>query len=181
MDGGAWWATVHGIPKSWTWLRDFTFIFTSTAQHKQRIKKQRHHFANKRPYSQSSCFSSGHVWTWELDQKESWVLKNWCFWAAVLKKTLENPLDCKIKPVNLKGNQPWIIIGRTNVEAEASILWPPDAKSWLNAKDPDAGKTKGRRRKGQQRMRHPLVSLAQWTWVWANSGRQWRTEKPGML
>ena len=92
-------------------------------------------------------FSSSHVWMWKLDYKESWVLKNWCFWTVVLEKTLESPLDCKkIKPVNPKGNQPWIIIGRTN--AEAPILWPPDAKSWLTGKDPDAGKDWGQEEKG---------------------------------
>ena len=78
---------------------------------------------------------------WEVDQKESWVPKNWCFWTVVLEKTLESPLDCKeVKPVNPKGNKSWIFIGRTDAEAETSILWPPDAKSWLIGKDPDAGK-----------------------------------------
>ena len=77
---------------------------------------------------------------WELDHKKGWALKNWCFWIAVLEKTLEGPLDCKIKLVNPKGNQPWIFIGRTDAEAEAPILWQPDAKSWLTGKDPDAGK-----------------------------------------
>ena len=86
-------------------------------------------------------FSSNHKWMWELDYKESWVLKNWCFWTVVLEKTLESPLDGKeIKPVHPKGNQSWIFIGRTDAEAEAPILWPPDAKNWLLGKDPDAGK-----------------------------------------
>ena len=86
-------------------------------------------------------FSSSHVWMWELDYKESWVPKNWCFWTVVLEKTLESPLDCKeIKPVNPKGNQSWIFIGKTDAEAEILILWPPDSKSWLIGKDPDAGK-----------------------------------------
>ena len=108
---------------------------------RQLIKKQRHYFANKGPSSQSYGFSSGHVWMWELDCEESWVLKNWCFWAVVLEKTLESPLDSKeIQPVHPKGNQSWIFIGRTDVEAEAPILWPPDAKNWLIGKDPDAGK-----------------------------------------
>ena len=81
------------------------------------------------------------VWMWELDYKESWVLKNWCFWTVVLEKTLESPLDCKeFKPVNPKENQSWIFIGRTDAEAETPILWPPDAKSWFSRKDPDAGK-----------------------------------------
>ena len=95
-------------------------------------------FANK---SQSCGFSTSHEWMWELDHKESWALKNWCFWTVVLENTLENPLDCmKIKSVNPKGNQLWIFIGRTYVEAEIPILWPPDVKSWLIWKDPDAGK-----------------------------------------
>ena len=105
------------------------------------IKKPRHYFANKGPSSQSYGFSSSHVWMWELDHKESSVLKNWCFWTAVLEKTLESPLDCKeIKPVNSKGNQSWIFIGSTDAEAEAPILWPPDVKNWLIGKDSDAGK-----------------------------------------
>ena len=91
--------------------------------------------------SQSYDFSSGHVWMWELDYKESWVLKDWCFWTVVLEKTLGSPLACKaIKPVNPKGNQSWIFIGRTDIEAETAILWPSDVKNWLICKDPDAGK-----------------------------------------
>ena len=82
-----------------------------------------------------------HVWTWELDYKESWAPKNWCFWTVVLEKTLKTLLDCKeTQPVNPKGNQSWIFIGRTDAEAETLILWPPDMKSWLFGKDPDAGK-----------------------------------------
>ena len=86
-------------------------------------------------------FSSSHVWMWELDCKHVWVLKNWCFWTVVLEKTFESPLGCKeIKPVNPKGNQFWIFVGRTEAEAEAPVLWPPDAKNWLIGKDPDAEK-----------------------------------------
>ena len=100
-------------------------------QTRQHIKKQRHYFANKGLPSQSYDFSSSHVWMWELDHKESCVSKNWCFWTVVLEKTLESPLDCKeIQPVNLKGNQSWIFIRRTEAEAEASILGPPDVKNW---------------------------------------------------
>ena len=103
------------------------------------IKKQRHHFANKDPYSQSYSFSSGHSGMWELDHKEGWVPKNLCFWTVVLEKTLESSLDSKeIKPVNPKGNQPWILIGRTDAGAEAPILWPPNVKSQIIGKDPDA-------------------------------------------
>ena len=121
-------------------------------QPKQHIKKQRHYFPNKDPSSQAYGFSSSHVWIWELDYKESWASKNWCFWTAVLKKTLEGPLDCKkIQPVHPKGNQSWIFTGRTDAEAETPILWPPDAKNWLLRKDPGLGKIEGRR-KGRQRM-----------------------------
>ena len=108
---------------------------------RQRIKKQRHLFANKGPSSQGYGFSSSNVWIWELDHKEGWVPKNWCFQIVVLEKTLESHLDCKeIKAVNPKGNQPWIFIGRTDVEAETPILWPPDEKNWVIGKDPDSGK-----------------------------------------
>ena len=110
-------------------------------QPKQHIKKQRHYFANKGSSSQSYGFSSSHIWMWELGYKESWALKNWCFWTVVLEKTLESPLDCKeIQPAHPKGDQSWVFIGRTNVEAESTILWPPDVKSWLIWKDPDAEK-----------------------------------------
>ena len=108
---------------------------------KQCIKKQRHHFADKGPYNQSYGFSSSHVWLWELYHKQSWALKNWCFWTMVMEKTLESPLDCKeIQPVHPIGNQSWVFIGMTDVEAETPIFWPPDGKSWLIWKDPDAGK-----------------------------------------
>ena len=113
------------------------------------IKKQRHYFADKGLCSQCYGFSSSHVCMWELDHKECWVLKNWWFWARVLKKALESPLDCKeIKSVNPKGNQPWIFIGRTDAKAEAPILWPPDVKNWLIGKDPDAGKDWRQEEKG---------------------------------
>ena len=114
----------------------------------------RHYFANKGPSSQGYGFSSSHVWMWELDYKESWAPKNWCFWTMVLEKTPDSPLDCKeIQPVHPKGDQSWVFIGRTDVEAETPILCPPDAKSWLIWKDPDAGKDWGQEEKGQQRMR----------------------------
>ena len=110
-------------------------------QPRQHIKKQRHYFANKSSSSQSYGFSSSHIWMWELDCKESWVLKNWCSWTVVLEKTLGSPLDCKeIQPVHPKGNQFWIFIGRIEAEAETPLLWPPDVKNWLTGKDPDAGK-----------------------------------------
>ena len=110
-------------------------------QPRQHIKKQRHYFADKSPSSQSYGFSSSHVWMWEVDYKESWALKNWCFWTVVLEKTLENPLDCKeIKLIVPKGNQSWIFIGRADAKAETPILLPHDTKNWLYRKDPDAGK-----------------------------------------
>ena len=115
------------------------------------IKKQSHDFADKGLSSQSCGFSSSHVWMWELDYKESWAPKNWCFWTVLLEKTLVSPLDCKeIQPVHPKGDQSWIFIGKTDAAAETPVLWPPDAKNWLTGKDLDAGKE---RRQGQQGMR----------------------------
>ena len=105
------------------------------------MENQRHHFADKGPPSQKYGFSSSHLRMWELNHKEGWALKNLYFWIVALEKTLESSLDRKkIKPVNPKGNQYWILIGSTDAEVEAPILWPPDAKSWLIGKDPDAGK-----------------------------------------
>ena len=130
---------------------------------RQHIKKQRHYFDDKCPYSQSYCFSSSHVKMWELDYQESWAPKYWCFWTVVLEKTLEIPLDWKeIKPVNLKGNRSWIFIGRTDAEAEASILWLPDEMNWLSRKDPDAGQDwrqeeKGTREEEMVEWHHRLI------------------------
>jgi len=110
---------------------------------------QRHYFAFNGPSSQSYGFPSSHVWMCELDYKERWAPKNWCFWTVVLEKTLESPLNCKdIKPVHPLGNQSWIFIGRTDAEAKTPILWPPDAKKWLIGKDPDAGKDWRQEEKG---------------------------------
>ena len=121
---------------------------------RQHIKKQRHHFVNKGPSSQSYVFFSSHVRMWELGHKEVWAPKNWCFETVVLEKMLESPLDSKeIKPVNPKGNQPWIFIGSTDAEVEAPIVWPPDAKSQFIRKDPDAGKDWRQEKKGQQKTR----------------------------
>ena len=106
------------------------------------------------PSSQSYGFSSSHVWRWELDYKKSWALKNWCFWTMVLEKTLESSLHWKeIQPVHPKGDQCWVFIGRSDVEAETPILWPPDVKSWLIWKTLMLGKIEGRRRRGRQSMR----------------------------
>ena len=108
----------------------------------------------QRSSSQSYGFSSSHVWMWELGCKESWELKNWCFWTVALEKALESLLNCKeIQPVHPKGDHSWIFIGRTGVEAEAPILWPPDRKNWFLGKDLTLGKIEGKMRRGQQRMR----------------------------
>ena len=118
-------------------------------QPRQHIKKQRHYFPTKVRLVKAMVFSVVHVWMWELDYKESWAPKNGCFWTVVLKKSLESPLNCKeIKVVNPKWNQSWIFIGRTDAEAEAPVLWPPDAKNWLIGKDPDAGKDWRQEEKG---------------------------------
>ena len=110
-------------------------------QSRQHIKKQRHYFANNGPSRQGYGFFSGLVWMWELDYKEGWGPKNWCFWTVMLEKTLESTLDCKeIQPVHPKGNPSWMFIGRTDAEAETPILWPPHAKNWVIWKDPDARK-----------------------------------------
>ena len=133
------------------WLK---WLSNSSSSSRQHIVKQRHYFINKALSSQGYGFSSGRVWMWELDYKESWVLKNWCFWTVVWEKTLESPLDCKeIQPVHPKGVQSCVFIGGTDVEAETPIFWPPDAKSWLIWEDPGAGKVEGKRRRGRQRMR----------------------------
>ena len=118
------------------------------------IFKNRDYFANKGPSSQSYGFSSSHVWMWELDYKESWAQKNWCFWTVVLEKTLESPLDCKqIQLVHPKGDQSWVFIGRTEDEAETPIFCPPDVNNWLIWKYPDAGKDCGLEEKRTQRIR----------------------------
>ena len=116
-----------------------------------------------------------YVWMWELDYKESWALKNWCFWTVVLEKTLESPLDCKeIQLVHPKGDQSWVFIERNDVEAETLVLWPRDVKSWLIGKDPDVGKDWRRKKKGMTEdemvgLHHRLNG----SWIWVNSGSWW--------
>ena len=151
-------------------------------QPRQLIKKQRHYFANKGLSSQGCVFSSSHVLMWELDYKESWATKNWCFWTVVLEKTLESPLDCKeIQPVHPKGNQSWVFIGRTDVEAETPILWLPDVKNW-HLKRPWYWKRLRAGGEGDDRGWDGwMASLTQWRWVWVNSGSWWRTGRPGVL
>ena len=163
------------------WLHEIKTIAAWTKSYdkpRQHPKKQRHYFANKvfANKSQSYDFSTSHEWMWELDHKESWTLKNWCFWTVVLEKTLENPLDCmKIKPVNPKGNQSWIFIGRTDGEGHLMQRTDSFEKTLM------LGKIEGRRRRGRQGMRWldgitysvdmSLSKLRSWWW----------TRKPGML
>ena len=135
-------------------LKDACSLEGSYDQPRQHIKRQRHYFANKGPSSQSHGFSSSHIRMWELDCKENWAPRNWCFWTVVLGKTLKSPLNCKeIKPVHPKGNESWIFIGKTDAEAKTPMLWPPDAKNWLLGKDPDAWKDRRQEEKGRPRMR----------------------------
>ena len=133
--------------------------------------------------SQSYGFFHSHVWMWEFGYKESWVLKNWCFWTVVLEKTLESPLDCKeIHPVHPKGNQSWIFIGRTDPKAETPILWPPDAKELTHWKRPWCWeRSKAGGEGNNRRWGGCMASPTQWTWVWVNSGSWWWTGRPGML
>ena len=139
---------IFGVPKSLQMVTAATKL-KDTCSLEERLWpawtacwKQRHYFTSKGLSNQGYGFSSGHVWMWELDYKESWTLNHWCFWPVVLEKTFEHPLDCKkIKPVNSKWNQSWMFLGRTDGEAETLILWPPDAESWLT------GKIEGRRRR----------------------------------
>ena len=143
--------------------------------------KRGHPFADKGPSSQNYGFSSSHVCMWELDHKESWVPKNWCFQTVVLEKSLESPLDSKeIKAINPKGNQPWIFTGRTDAKAEAPILWPPDAKSQLTGKDPDAGEDSGQREEGDDRGWDGWIWLSNWTTIRSSIGTGDATVKKRM-
>ena len=145
------------------------------------ILKSRHYFANKGLSSQSYGFSSSHVWMWELDYKESWAQKNGCIWTMVLEKTLERPLNCKIKPINPKGNQSWIFIGRT--DAKAPILWPPtwckELTHWIRPWCWERLKAGGEA--GDRGWDGWRASPNRWTWVWASSRSWWWTGKPGVL
>ena len=144
----------------------------SYEQPRQHIKKQRHYFANKGPSAQIYGFHSSHVWIWELDNKESWMLKNWCFWTVVLEKTLKSPLDCKeIKPIHPKG-----LLLKLKLRYFGHLMWRADSLE----KTLMLGKIESRRRRGQQRMRW-LDGITWWTWVWAFSGSWWWTGKRGVL
>ena len=146
MDGGAWWAAVYGVAQSRTQLK-WLSSSSSSSSSRQHIKKQRHYFVYKGPFGQSYGLFSSHVWMWELDYKEGWAPKSWCFWTVVLEKTLESPLDCKeFQPSIPKEIR--VFIGRTDAEAETPILWPLDAKSRLIWKDLDAGKDWRQEKKG---------------------------------
>ena len=136
--------------------------------------------ANKGPSSQGYGFSSSYVWIWELEYKESWVLKNWCFWTVVLEKTLECPLDCKeIQPVHPKGDQSWIFIGRTDAEAETLATW---CEELAHLKRPWYWERLKARGEGDNRGWYGwMASPTQWKWVWASSGSRWWTGRPGML
>ena len=166
-------------------LKDACSLEESYDNPRKHIRKQRHYFTNRTLSSQSYGFSGSHVWIWKLDYKESWAPKNWCSWTVLLEKTHESPLDCKeIQPVHPKGNQSWIFIGRTDVEAETLILWPPDAKNWLIGKDPDAEKWERLKAGGEGDNRGWdgwMAPLTWWTWVWASSGSWWWTGRPDVL
>ena len=155
----------------------------SCDQARQHIKKQRHYFVDKGPSSQSYGFSSSHVWMWEVDYKESWAPKNWCFWTVVLEKTLESPLGCReIKPVHPKENQSWIFVGRTDAETEAPTLWPPDAKKLTHRKRLWCWERLKAGGEGDDRAWDGwMVSPTRWKRVWVSSGSWWWTGKPGML
>ena len=149
-------------------------------QPRQHIKKQRHYFANKGLSSQRYGFSSNHVWMWELDYKESWALKNWCFWTVVLEKTVESPLDWE--EIHPKGDQSWVFIGRTDAEAETPILWPPDEKNWTHWKRPWCWERLKVGGEGDARgWVGWMASPTRWTWVWVNSWSWWWTGRPGVL
>ena len=146
---------------------------------REHFKKQRNYFANKGPTSQSYGFSSGHVWMWELDHKESWELKNRCFWTVVLEKILESPLDCKEnQPVHPKGDQSWAFIGRTDVERETPILWPPGAKNCLIWKDPDSGNDWKKEEKGMAEDELDGITNSM-DMSFSKSESWWWTGKPG--
>ena len=161
----------------------FTLWKKSYDQPRQHIKKQRHHFANKRLSSQGYGFSSGHVWMWELDYKESWALKNWCFWTVVLEKTLESPLDCKeIQPVPPKRDQSWVFIWKdwcwswnSNTLATWCEELTPKKRPWCWGKLKAGGK--GDDRGWDDWMAPPTW----WTWVWVSSGSWWWIGKPCVL
>ena len=203
-----WWTLIFWAPKSLQMvmaamrLKDAYSLDEKLRPAWTDIKKQKHYFANKGPSSQSYGFSSDHVWMWDLDYKERWVPKNWYFWTVVMEKTLESPLDCEeIQPAHPKRNQSWILIGRTDVEAETPVFWPPDVKNRLIWKTLILGKIEGGRRRGKQRMKWldgivnsngmSLSKTRNWWWTgrpgklqsmkWQRLGHNWVTELNRMV
>ena len=174
-----------GVPKSLQMvtaamkLKDSCSLEESYDKAKQHIKKQRQYFASKGHLVKAMVFPV--AWMWELDYKESWAPKNWCFWTVVLEKTLESPLDSKIKAVNPRGNQPWIFIGRTDAEAEAPIIWPPDEQLTHWKRPGCLERLKAEGEGGGRGWDGWMVLWIHWIWTWANSERRWGTEKPGVL
>ena len=165
-----------GLQNHYRWwlyeIKSLTPWNTSYDKPRQHIKKQRHYFTDK-GYSQSYGFSSSHVLMGELDHKESWALKNWCFWTGLLQKILESPLDYKIKPVNPKGNQSWIFIGKPDAGVETPTLWPPDMKNWLIWRVWCWERLKAGGEGDDRGWDDWRTSLTQWTWVWVNSESWW--------
>ena len=152
-------------------------------QPRYNIEKQRHYFAKKGPSSQGYGFSCGHVWMWELDCEESWVLKNWCFWTVVLEKTLESPLDCKeIQPVHPKGDQSWVFFGRNDAKAETPVTLATSCEELTHWKRLWCWEGLGAGGEGEDRGWDGwMASPTQWMWVWVDSGSWWWTGRPGML
>ena len=180
MDSSLPGSSVHGILQAR--VLEWVAMSFSSDQPRQHIKKQRHYFVNKGPSSQGYGFSSSHVWMWELDYKESWAPKNWCFWTVMLEKTLESLLDCKeIQPVHSKGDQSCVFIGSTDVEAETQYFGHLMRRADSFEKTLMLGKIEGRRRKGWKRMRWLDGTPTQWTWVWVDFGSWWWTGRPGVL
>ena len=174
---GSWFLNSSLDHSTVTWLKCSTCIYLKC------VVKQIHYFANKDPSSQSYGFSSSHVWMWEVDYKESWAPLNWCFWTVVLEKTLESPLDCKeIQPVHPKGNQSWVFIGRTDVEAETPIFWATLCEELTHWKRPWClERLRAGGEGGDRDWDGWMASPTRWTWVWVDSRSWWWTGRPGVL
>ena len=183
-----WQTLFFGAPKSLqmmtaaTKLKNACSLQKSYDQPRQHIKKDIT-LPTKFCLVKAMVFSSSHVWMWELDYKESWLPRNLYFWTVVLEKTLESALDCKeIQSVHPKGDQSWVLIGKTDVEAETPILRPPDSKSWMHLKRPWCWERLKAGGEGDDRGWDSFIALlTPWTWVWVSSRSCWRTGKPGVL
>ena len=163
-------------------LKDACSLGEKLWKPRQHIKRQRHYFANNGPSSQDYGFSSSHIWMWELDYKESWVPKNWCFWTVVLEKTLGSPLDCKkIQLVHPKGDQSWCSLKGLMLKLKLQCFGHLMQRTDSFEKTLMLGKIEGRRSRGWQRWDGWMASLTQWTWVWVDSGSWWWTGRPGVL